>query len=100
MHTKRWHTRKGLILLLVIFLLAGAGASVVIGQAGGGYDLEWNVVAASGNMVSTASPPHALGGSAGQPAASGPMTGGPYSLSGGFWAGLEPLTVYIPVVKK
>ncbi len=100
MDAKRWRTRKGLILLLVFILLAGVGASVVIGQTGGGYNLEWNVVAPSGSMVSTASPPHILGGSAGQAAASGPMTGGPYSLSSGFWAGAQPLAVYLPVIKK
>ncbi len=100
MDAKFLRTRRWLILLLVVILLAGAGASVVIGQAGGGYNLEWNVVAPSGGFSSTAFPPHALSGSAGQPAASGPMTGGSFSLSSGFWAGVQPLAVYIPVVKK
>ncbi len=100
MNVKRWHTWKWLILLLAFILLAGAGASAVIGQTGGGYNLEWNVVAASGSSSSTATPPHALSGSAGQPAAGGPMTGGSYSLSSGFWARFQPLEVYIPVIKK
>ncbi len=71
-----------------------------MGQTGGGYDLEWNVIAPSDSFSSTAFPPHALSGSAGQAGASGPMTGGSYSLSSGFWAGLQPLAVYIPVIKR
>ena len=100
MDTKRWHTKQWLMLLLAVILLAGAGASMVAGQSGGGYNLEWNVVAPSGGFSSTAFPPHALSGSAGQPAASGPMTGSSYSLSSGFWAGVQPLAVYLPVVKR
>ncbi len=100
MDAARLRTRKWLILLLLVLLVAGAGVSIVLGQSGGGYDLEWNVVSASDSMISTAFPPHALSGSAGQPGVGGAMTGGNYSLAGGFWVGAQPLAVYLPVIRR
>ncbi len=100
MDIRRLLRRKWLILLLAVLVLAGAGASIAVGQSGGGYNLEWNVVAPSGSFSSTAIPPHALSGSAGQAAANITMTGGNYSLTGGFWAGVQPLAVYIPVIRR
>ncbi len=100
MDKKRLRARKWIILLLAICVLAGAGVTIAVGQSGGGYDLEWNVVAPSDGFSSTAFPPHALNGSAGQAAAGDAMTGGRYSLASGFWTGIQPLAVYVPVVKK
>ena len=100
MNAKQLRSHKWLILLLAVLLVAGAGITIAAGQTGDGYNLEWNVVSSSGSFSSTASPPHSLGGSAGQPGAGGPMTGGAYSLAGGFWTAVQPLTVYIPAVRK
>ncbi len=100
MDAKRLRARKWLILLLAMLLVAGAGITIAAGQTGGGYDLEWNVVSASGGFSSTAFPPHSLDGSAGQPGAGGPMTGGKYVLTGGFWVAAQPLTIYIPAIRK
>ena len=74
MNRKLLRSHKWLILLLVILLLAGAGISIAAGQTGGGYNLEWNVIAASGSL-SGGAPAYSLGGSAGQPEAGGAMTG-------------------------
>jgi len=100
MNAKQLRSHKWLILLLAVLLVAGAGITIAAGQTGDGYNLEWNVVSSSGSVSSTAFPPHALSGSAGQPEAGGAMTGGNYSLTGGFWAAIQPLTVYIPAVRK
>ena len=66
----------GLTLLLTLPVLA---------QSGGELDLSWNTVDSGGGTFSSGGG-YALGGTIGQPDAGG-MTGGVYTLSGGFWAG-------------
>ena len=48
------------------------------------YAVDWQTID-SGGGTSTGST-YAVIGTFGQPDAGGPMTGGPYSLNGGFWA--------------
>jgi hypothetical protein len=86
----------GLILLGV--LLAAAGA--VLAQSGGGYDLKWNTID-GGGITFASGGPYRLGGTIGQ-ADAGLMTGGVYTLSGGFWGGLPAMRyrVYLPVVLR
>jgi hypothetical protein len=52
-------------------------------QSGGPYDLSWFTIDAGGG-TSTGGP-YSLSGTVGQPDAGSPMTGGQYSLIGGFW---------------
>jgi hypothetical protein len=52
-------------------------------------DLSWNTIDGGGATFSTGSQ-FELGGTIGQPDAGGPMTGGGFSLSGGFWPGAGP----------
>lgn len=70
--------------LAVLVLLALVGA-IAVAQSGGGYDLSWNTIDGGGQTFSVAGS-YALGGTIGQPDA-GVLSGGNYSLSGGFWAG-------------
>ena len=49
------------------------------------YSVDWYKVSGGGGTTSTNSP-YAISGTIGQHDAGGPMTGGNYSVTGGFWA--------------
>jgi len=91
--------RLRLPLAACLLLLAGA---TVVAQTGGGYDLTWSTVDGGGATWSTGGG-YALGGTAGQPDA-GLLTGGSYTLAGGFWPGgaaAAPVEwVYLPLVVR
>jgi len=74
----------------------------VLAQSGGDYDLSWSTVAGGGGTFSTGGP-FSLGGTAGQPDA-GLLTGGSYTLGGGFWGGgalSNPrYVIYLPLVLR
>ena len=90
-------TRKILLALAALLLLAGGAA--VHAQTGGGYDLSWNTVDGGGAMFSTGGS-YSLGGAIGQPDA-GTLSGGGYTLAGGFWGGaLVEYKVFLPLVLK
>lgn len=61
-------------------------ALAVGAQSGGPYDLTWSTIDGGGATFSIGGT-YIVGGTVGQPAASG-LSGAPYVLSGGFWAGL------------
>ncbi len=82
--------KKWLLLLLSIPLLLAA-AGVVLAQTGG-YDLSWWTVDSGGHTWSAGNG-YSLGGTIGQPDA-GTLSGGSYSLAGGFWHGGEVTAVY------
>ena len=74
---------KVFVLLTVILLML---ASIpVLAQTDGVFDLTWSSVDGGGGTFSTGGS-YSLGGSIGQPDA-GYMSGGVYTLSGGFWGG-------------
>ena len=90
-------TRKILLALAALLLLAGG--AVVHAQTGGGYDLSWNTVDGGGAMFSTGGS-YSLGGAIGQPDA-GTLSGGGYTLAGGFWGGAAvQYKVLLPLVLK
>jgi len=72
----------------------------VLAQSGGGYDLTWSTVDGGGMTFGTGAG-YTLGGTAGQ-ADAGILTGGGYTLAGGFWRGGAVVgsvyEVYLPVV--
>jgi uncharacterized membrane protein len=88
-----------IILTACLVLLAG---TVVLAQSGGVYDLSWSTVDAGGGTFSTGGI-YSLGGTAGQPDA-GQMSGGAYTLGGGFWGGgvvaAPEHLVYLPMVLR
>lgn len=93
--------RKALSLLLasaVALLLTGA----VLAQSGGGYDLTWWTV--DGGGVSVSGGDYRVAGTAGQFDAAPPLSGGDYTLYGGFWSGGGPgsdgHSIYLPLVLR
>jgi hypothetical protein len=85
-------------LILVTFLLL---ASAVLAQSGNGYDLSWWTVDGGGHTFSSGGN-YELGGTIGQPDA-GVLTGGDYTLGGGFWGGgavAAEYNVYLPLILK
>lgn len=85
------HTLR--LFLLMALLLS---ASVVLAQSGGGYDLSWATVDGGGATFSTGGD-FSLGGAIGQPDA-GALSGGGYTLLGGFWSGGNPrYDIYLPL---
>jgi hypothetical protein len=68
------------LLVSTLALLGVARAS-----AAGGYGLDWWTVDGGGGTFSDG-PSYSLGGTVGQPDAGPSMSGGPYSLAGGFWS--------------
>jgi hypothetical protein len=92
LHLKRWPAACLLLLAAV----------PVLAQSGGGYDLSWSTVDGGGHTPSMGGM-YSLAGTAGQPDA-GLMTGGTYTLVGGFWGGgevAEPgYVIYLPLVMR
>lgn len=83
-------TCVAVLLILALFLLAGTA------HADGRYQLLWYAVGGGGGQ--SAGGDYGLSGSIGQPATSA-MSGGDYSLEGGFWPGVGPkYWVYFPVL--
>jgi hypothetical protein len=100
---KCWQTA-----LLVMLVLLGSIPSV-LAQSGGdssiaisaAYDLSWSTVDGGGYTFS-AGGEYSLGGTVGQPDA-GLLTGGDYTLGGGFWGGgalASRYTNYLPLVLR
>jgi hypothetical protein len=93
-------SRWMMVILVVGLLTTGAvWASIAYAQTGGGYDLTWSTIDGGGYMFSTGGG-YSLGGTMGQPDA-GAMSGGGYTLAGGFWGGaVVEYKVYLPLVIK
>jgi hypothetical protein len=68
-----------LMCLLYAFAQSGGGY-----DPGGGYDLSWWTIDGGGITFATGGT-FDLGGTVGQPDASNALTGGAFSLTGGFW---------------
>ena len=90
---------KRRLLLTALFAILLLTSSVL---ASNGYDLSWWTVDGGGGTFSTGGA-YTLGGTNGQPDA-GLLTGGTYTLSGGFWGGGElaglSIRVYLPYVER
>ncbi len=83
------------LLIALLSLLA----SIALAQSGGGYDLTWNTIDGGGYTFSTGGG-YSLGGTIGQ-ADAGAMTGGAFTLAGGFWGGAAAqYRVYLPLVLR
>ncbi len=96
--------KRNLILLMISVSLLGAtllmaGGQTASAQTGGGYDLTWNSTDGGGATFSTGGG-YSLGGTIGQ-ADAGAASGGAYSLSGGFWAGIPAnYSAFVPVAMR
>jgi len=82
--------------LVVVAVLALA--AVALAQSAGPYDLTWNTFDGAGGI--SAAGQFAVSGSAGQPDA-GAMSGGHFTLGGGFWAGVwRAHQIYLPLIVR
>jgi len=91
-------TRKlRIILITVVFLVT---TIPVLAQSGGDYDLSWNTIDSGGYTYSSGGV-YSVGGTIGQLDA-GIMSGGVYTLSGGFWAGYQVIEqrIYLPLILR
>ena len=84
---------------LLAALLLTASIPGALAQSGGGYDLTWSTIDGGGYTFSTGGS-YSLGGTVGQPDA-GALSGGGYTLGGGFWGGgaAQP-RIYLPLVLR
>ena len=83
------------LLVVLLSLLS----SVALAQTGGGYDLTWSTIDGGGYTFSEGGG-YSLGGTIGQPDA-GVLSGGGYTLAGGFWPGAAArYGIYLPLVLR
>jgi hypothetical protein len=91
------HPYRRLALALLVAAIVGAGA--VFAQTGGGYDLTWSTIDGGGG--GSAGGGYQLTGTLGQPDAGATLSGGGYSLSGGFWSSAPAGSkVYLPLLRR
>ena len=88
-------TKQKIILLTLALMLSLALASIAYAQGGGGYDLSWWTVDGGGEEVSGGG--FTLNGTAGQADAHSALTGGGFSLTGGFWTPEGATTCAVPL---
>jgi hypothetical protein len=86
---------------LLALLLVAAG----LASAQSGYDLSWWTVDGGGGTVAEEGGGYSLSGTAGQPDAGPALSGGGYTLVGGFWSGAQGgsggrYRVYLPSVMR
>jgi hypothetical protein len=91
MNMKRFLSTSITILLLIIV------AMPALAQTGNGYDLTWSTVDDSGSSYSSGNG-YWLGGTTGQSDA-GELTGGSYSLVGGFWQVKQEYPTVVSLIK-
>ena len=104
----RWKRRfiLGRIAVVIVSLalatvLAPLASTPAMSQSGGDYDLSWSSID-GGGTIRAAGGSYNLGGTIGQPDA-GLVSGGVYSVGGGFWRGGKLVmehTVYLPLVVR
>jgi hypothetical protein len=83
----------------VLLALGGERWSSTYAQAGSTYDLTRSVIAGGGAMAATGGA-YTLAATIGQSEA-GSLSGGPYTLAGGFWGGANTGgALYLPLVVR
>ncbi len=96
--------KRALVVMLVLALIVDLrgfqnleGLTNAHAQTGGGYDLTWSTIDAGGGA--SAASGYVLVGTAGQPDTGAAMSGGAFTLVGGFWgSAASQYKVYLPVV--
>jgi hypothetical protein len=85
-------------MLLVTAILGGG---VVAAQTGGGYDLTWSTIDGGGGGSAGGGSGYQSIGTVGQSDAGITLSGGIYSLSGGFWGGVSiGSKIFLPVIRR
>jgi hypothetical protein len=95
----RNRTIQWISLALTLLLLWAAFPAGVDAQAGDGYDLSWSTI--DGGGAESRGGEYVVIGTAGQPDA-GALTGGDYTVAGGFWNGAAAGVhhIYLPLVLR
>ena len=81
------HMKKTIGMVAGVSMLT-ASTVLAVGPSGGPYSIPWSTID-GGGVISSTGGSFTLSGTIGQPDAGGPMTGGSFSLTGGFWAGVD-----------
>jgi hypothetical protein len=94
--------RSLIVLLLLCLLLLGLSASTLAAPVEDEFELAyWYETGGGGSWMSSQDGEYLLGATAGQSGVGEePMTGGEYSLTGGFWSPLDETLLYVPVARK
>lgn len=93
---------KRILLVASILLILLVGVSLVSAQTLDGYTIDWWTTDGGGGT--SAAGGYSLSGSIGQ-AEAGEMSGGGYTVNGGFWGDVvedvaQPYQSYLPMVKR
>jgi hypothetical protein len=92
----KWLVLSALLIILITVILSGAASADVLS-----YSLDWWTVDGGGGTSSGGD--YALSGTVGQ-ADANVLTGGEYTLSGGFWPGGETVVdyryIHLPLILK
>ncbi len=106
--TRRHAARRPLLAALALLLLLAGNAPLLAQDppaapaAPAAYGLAWYTIDGGGH-TSASGGAYTLAGTAGQPDAGEAMSGGPYRLNGGFWAGFGGAAIfalYLPLTVK
>ena len=98
----QWVIPRRATVLLILFSSLLMVALPLLTHAQTNYNLTWWTVDGGGGTLSDSSAPYTLIGTIGQPDASAALTGGSYTLVGGFFArGSMPGHItYLPIIFK
>jgi len=83
----------------LIVLLTLSSALPVKAAPNNGYAIAWWTIDGGGAMFSTGGA-YSLGGTMGQADAADVLSGGTYTLSGGFWFGGGSAALYLPLILR
>lgn len=82
--------RRHAVILAALAAPVALGGSTASAQVGGPFDLSWHSID-GGGVTFASGGAFTLGGTLGQFDASEPLTGGPFTLTPGFWPGATPM---------
>ncbi len=103
-HTQRQLTQSRVIAIalliatMLLVIISAAPPPRTAAQTGGGYDLTWSTIDGGGYAFSIGGG-YSLGGTTGQTDA-GKLSGGSYTLNGGFWIDIGGYRLYVPLILK
>lgn len=91
------YSTKFKLTLAITALTLFWAANTLLAQTGGEYDLSWFTVDGGGEASNQNG--YTLTGTVGQPDV-GVMSGGAYTLAGGFWGPTGSENIYLPLILK
>ena len=93
-------TTRRIILIACLVTVLLTGAALAVAATNAGYSLDWFTVDGGGGTSTSSGGNYSVSGTIGQPDA-GTLTGGGYTVQGGFWGGLAASSsLYLPLVQR